>query len=243
MYPGSESAEILHHGANLQLALWRDLLIQRWTAASGLADVQTLDRVVRELVATRPGTKYYMMTLLQISAMGTMDEPTRKVAKENRDFMSRHLAATVVVLDSTGFVASIIRGLIAAQRFLQRSTYPFAITASVSAASQFFAPLMRGASHPGMTPASIENLVADLVKRLDAAGPVAGASGDRVPYARQPPRRCEIRAADESRHAAGQSPPTADEAGSGRAPGREGVTNTEGRDRSRAALRTNGVRR
>jgi hypothetical protein len=73
-------------------------------------------------------------------------------------------------LEGSGFVSSIVRGLISSQRMLKRSTYPSAVKSSVREAAEFLAPLLRKAWGRSVLPSEIEDVVADLGRRLGKTG-------------------------------------------------------------------------
>ncbi len=164
----TEPATIVHRDPTLQIATWRDLVVQRWSESGGAESLRTAQRVQRDVVATRKNRKLYLLAWLQLAHVSAPDDETRKALAESRREIGPHLAASAVILEGSGFGASIIRGMISSQRLFQRSAYPTVVKATVAEAAGFLAHLMTVGSGQVTTASQIEDVIADLRARVDA---------------------------------------------------------------------------
>jgi hypothetical protein len=171
-----ERAVILHQGRTLQIARWRDLFIQRWTATSGIVDIRILEGFQREFMAARKTAKFHMLTILEIENVQAPDDEVRQALNENRDLIHDRLASSVVVLDSKGFAASILRGMMSAQRLFRRSPYPSAILGNCVEASTFLATAMRDSAGTAMSASVVHGVITGMIGELRVESPMRFAS-------------------------------------------------------------------
>jgi hypothetical protein len=163
----TEPATIVHQDPVLQVATWRDLVVQRWTATGGADNIRTLQKVQRDIVAGRKNRKLYLLAWIQLSEVGSPDEETRKGFNELREQLSASLGGSVVILEGTGFGASIIRGIISSQRMFKRSAYPSVVKANVREAATFLAPIMSADTGQVISPLALEDVLFDVASRLN----------------------------------------------------------------------------
>jgi len=165
-----EVATIVHEDPVLQVATWRDVVIQRWTRSGTIENVRKLRRIQDDIFNAKSKSKLYLLVWLQLSQLTSLDDETRSALNDNRDAIGPYLDGSVVILEGSGFVSSIVRGLISSQRMLKRSPYPSAVKSSVREAAEFLAPLLRKAWGRSVLPSEIEDVVADLGRRLGKTG-------------------------------------------------------------------------
>src|SRR5690348_10199223 len=80
-----EFATIVYEDPVLQVATWRDVVVQRWTRSGTIENVRALRRVQDDIFNAKAKTKLYLVAWLQLSQLTSLDEETRKALNENRE--------------------------------------------------------------------------------------------------------------------------------------------------------------
>jgi hypothetical protein len=137
---------VYHHTAVAQFAGWRDVFVQRWSGEGGIADVRVLERAQREFTGTLRGGKCVMVSLVEATTIRPPDDQTRALIRATIDQIAPHAGAPATVLTSTGFAASVLRGLLSGLMLAQRQPHPAKVFATIDEAATFLAPLRRPAA-------------------------------------------------------------------------------------------------
>jgi hypothetical protein len=140
------SVTILHRDAILGAATVRGVFVDMWF---GEGDVRYMKRVREEhnaLIARCPGAG--ALTVLEMTRLSTVADDVRKEADrraaEIREFTSAH----AIIVTSSGFVPSIIRGIIAGMGIISRVPYPYKVFDDTSKGVAWLVTTMKRALAP-----------------------------------------------------------------------------------------------
>lgn len=133
--------ELLHRDEILTIAAYDHLFLEIW---SGLPAKALHQRKLRELhnerLAKRPG-KHALVAIVEGGATPRLDEEARSEMTERTRATRDRTVALAVVMSDQGFVAAMIRSILAGLLLVQRAPYPHKVFGTLREAASWLAPL------------------------------------------------------------------------------------------------------
>jgi hypothetical protein len=131
----------VHLSPSLRIATWRDVFFEMWTQTGGVDDVRTLHRKHAEFLQQHDG-QVAAVSVIQIPSLKSIGDDVRAEVKARLTTIRDRTSASLTVLESTGFTASVIRSLIGGLILFARTPYPHKVEDSVDRGANWLAPLL-----------------------------------------------------------------------------------------------------
>jgi hypothetical protein len=126
----------------LCVAAWRDIFFEIWFAAGTGRHFRTLRHHLMSFAHSQPDQKVAVFSVVQLPSLTNVDSEIREEAMTRAKEIKPHNKASVLVIESKGFVASLIRGIVTGMAHLDRAGGPSKIFDTVGSAAAWIAPQM-----------------------------------------------------------------------------------------------------
>lgn len=112
-------------------ATWGSVFFEIWYSLATPAHFRALSRHQVGFARSLPGQKLALFTVVLMTSFAALDRELRGEIDERSRAIAPHTLATVVVLPSQGFGASVVRSVLAASSLLRRSVFPSKVCPTV----------------------------------------------------------------------------------------------------------------
>jgi hypothetical protein len=149
----SDQPDILYRDQQLCIATWRDVFLDVWLETGRAAQVRKM-RTEHVAFLKRSDRMVASCTVMhKMQGMTSVDEEVRKEAAIRLQEVRDRTSASLMVVLSTGFTATVIRSLIAGVTMLSRPKYPHKVASSVEEGFTWLSTTLAkgGASAPSRT--------------------------------------------------------------------------------------------
>src|SRR5262245_13398721 len=104
---------MLHADGVVHAGAWAGVVIEVWTATATPEHFRKLARLERAIALKQPDAKIALLASVRLSNLAVIDAETRRAIEDRSRLLNPHISAAVIVLPAQGFVASIVRVLLA----------------------------------------------------------------------------------------------------------------------------------
>jgi hypothetical protein len=145
---------------------WNGVLFEVWRGTATAEIIREFCQLEIDYAKKQPSRKFALFSVVRVPSYSDFGAPARKELETRMQKIDPFMAASVVLLPTQSFGASIVRGIITGLALLARSKVPSTVTASPDEGCAWLAPHLASAK-PG------EPIAAADVRR--ALGVVLGA--------------------------------------------------------------------
>ncbi len=149
---------------------FRDIYIEIWRKPGSVTQLRTTTKHQLAFAKSRPGGKIASLSIVLHGSVGGIDNEMRKAIFEGQQQVRPFLRAGALVMPTSGFTASIVRGVVAGLALISRATHPTRVCQSMNDATDWIAPH----GGPGLSGAQIRHAVEELER---AARPLGAKTG------------------------------------------------------------------
>jgi hypothetical protein len=112
-------------------ACWGSVFFEIWFAPGTAAHFRLLRGHQVKYARSYPGQKVALFTVVMFTSLPPLDRETRRELDERTHAMTPHVLAGVVVLPAQGFVASVVRSVLAGAALLRRPAHSSKVCTSI----------------------------------------------------------------------------------------------------------------
>lgn len=123
---------------------FRNLWIDEWRTPGDAAVLRARFAAQRELIVEK--NMICTISIVRERAIKPVEGEMREVMNESVKATKNNIRATAIVIDSTGFKAAVVRGIISALTLVSNAKYPAKTYATVDEAFAFLGPLLTPAA-------------------------------------------------------------------------------------------------
>ena len=139
-------------------ASFRDIYIEIWRKPGSVAQIRTTTKHQLAFAKSRSGSKIASLSIVNHGSVGGIDNDMRKAIFEGQQQVRPYLSAGALVMPTSGFTASIVRGVVAGLALISRATHPTRVCQSIVEGTDWIAP--HGGR--GLTGAQVRHAVEEL---------------------------------------------------------------------------------
>jgi len=135
--------------SGLVAASWRDLNVFHWRGKSSLAQLKACNELNLRAATAQADKKIAILTVVSAPEITFPDAEMRRELEEGQSRLAESKKAETVVIQTQGFVAAAVRGIVAGSMLLKRTPTPTRLAGSVHEACTWIAPML---AHAGGRP-------------------------------------------------------------------------------------------
>lgn len=129
--------EVMHKGDDLWIAHWGNVCFVTWRNKPTVEGATALGRHYLTLARKNPKGFFTFGTIE--ANVPNPDEPARKAISASMDAVEKHLLASAVAVEGTGFAVAALRAALATMSMLTRSRFPRKFFSTVGDAAAWMA--------------------------------------------------------------------------------------------------------
>jgi hypothetical protein len=130
------SPTVVFRDARLCAATWGRIFFEVWTSEGTAAHFRALESLCLDHVREQAGAQALHFTTVLLTSIPRLDAPTRRAMEQRSRALAPHTRASVVVLETNGFIASIVRSVLVGISTGLRLTQRFHVTGTLDEGCQ-----------------------------------------------------------------------------------------------------------
>ncbi|AKF08916.1 hypothetical protein [Sandaracinus amylolyticus] len=156
----NEAPTIFHRDDVLCVAAWRDVMLELWSAEGTIEHFRVVRAVSRRIVDRAPGNRVCLVSSVQVPALKTVPQDVRSEMVARDRELAPNLVAAALVVSSKGFVASIVRSMLAGLQMTSATRAPSRVFDDELTAMAWLAPHVSSIGTRACTPGDLRNAIA-----------------------------------------------------------------------------------
>jgi hypothetical protein len=163
---------IVIRDSGLVAASWRDLNVFHWRGRSSIDQLKACNEFNARAAAAQTDKKVAILTVVSAPEITLPDAEMRRELEDGQVRLADSKKAETLVIETQGFVAAAVRGIVAGSMLLKKTRIPTRLAPSVHEACTWIAPLLM---HSGGRPIPREQVHAavDAILKTNAASATA----------------------------------------------------------------------
>jgi hypothetical protein len=116
------------------------VMFEIWTGSSSPQHFRELGKLQIEYAHTQPDKRFALVSVVRVTSFGRFEGQLREEVQARSDKAEPYTRATVVVLPTAGFAASVVRGILTGLQLVKPSKAPTATFGSLEDGCAWLAP-------------------------------------------------------------------------------------------------------
>jgi hypothetical protein len=161
MHPAK--ANIVCEEPALRAAMWEGICFEIWRGAASAQQIRDLGALQLAYARAQHDRKFAHVTVVLLSHLTGLDGELRGAVEQRSKALAPMLRASAIVVPASGFVASLVRGLITGMTVIQRARVPVKVGASHDELMAWLAPQLAPSDGVPVTAAELQRMSAALL--------------------------------------------------------------------------------
>ncbi|UJR78580.1 hypothetical protein [Sandaracinus amylolyticus] len=157
----NEAPTIFHRDDVLCVAAWRDVMLELWSGEGTIEHFRVVRASSRRIVDRAQGSRVCLVSSVQVPALRAVPQDVRNEMVARDREMAPHLIAAALVVSSKGFVASIVRSMLAGLQMTSQTRAPSRVFEDELSALAWLAPHVSSIGTRACTPGDLRSAMAE----------------------------------------------------------------------------------
>ena len=155
-----EAPTIFHRDDVLCIGAWRDVMLELWSGEGTIEHFRIVRASSRRIVERTPSRRVCFVSSVQVEAFRPVPQDVRNEMVARDREIGPHLVAAALVVSNKGFVASIVRSMLAGLQMTSTGRGPSRVFDDEITALAWLAPYVSSIGARACTPGDLRSAIA-----------------------------------------------------------------------------------